>query len=275
MLKLAVFGNPIKQSKSPIIHKMFAEQVGIDIEYTAKLAPVQGFSDCAIEFFKDPEVKGCNVTAPFKLDAFNFADQLSEVATTAGAVNTLKRLDNGKILGDNTDGGGLVNDILNQGVNLTDMNILLIGAGGASRGVLMSILKQNPASLSIVNRTVETAQQLVGIGNSISTQAQLTALSFAQLDSLKFDIVINATSLSLTDELPDIPKSCVKNAALVYDMVYRRQPTAFLKWAKENGAKTTIDGLGMLIGQAALSFQIWTGHLPDTKKVEQAIRDLN
>ena len=272
MIKLAVFGNPIKQSKSPIIHKMFAEQFNLDLTYTAILAPTDSFTPSAQQFLNDPEAKGCNVTAPFKLDAHAFAHQLSDVAKLSGAVNTLTKLKNGEIAGDNTDGGGLVNDILSQSVTIQGSNILLIGAGGAARGVLLDLLKQQPAQLTIVNRTISTAEELIDICKALSSTTQYKASSFETLESDSFDIIINATTLSLDNKIPNLSTATMRGVSLVYDMVYKSKPTAFMQWAKDHGALNVSDGLGMLVGQAALSFQIWTGKMPKTDIVKAHLR---
>lgn len=272
MIKLAVFGNPIKQSKSPLIHREFARQSGLDIEYSAILSPTDSFIQTVQQFLDIPDTRGCNVTAPFKLEAHTFADELSDVAKISGAVNTLTKREDGKIVGDNTDGGGLVNDILNQDVALKGTRILLVGAGGAARGVLLNLLNQKPSSLTIVNRTVATAQNLISICTALSKDVDLAASSFENLEEVSFDIIINATTLSLNDKLPALRPSIFDSATLVYDMVYKTKPTTFMQWASDNGARQTSDGLGMLVGQAALSFEIWTGFAPQINDVVAMLR---
>ena len=272
MIKLAVFGNPIQQSKSPTIHKMFAEQCKLDIDYQAILAPTEQFTRAVEKFLIDPQARGCNVTSPFKVDAHAFADELSEVAKLSGAVNTLSKLKNGKVRGDNTDGGGLVNDILSQDVAIQNSNILIIGAGGAARGVLPNLLKQQPAQLTLVNRTVSHAETLIGISEGLSSTTHCKASSFESLVPSGYDIVINATTLSLNNKIPNLDAATVSKASLVYDMAYKNEPTAFLQWSTQHGARKVRDGLGMLVGQAALSFQIWTGHLPKTDRMLAQLR---
>lgn len=272
MIKLAVFGNPIKQSKSPRIHREFAKQFDLEIEYSALLSPLDSFTRKAKQFLSDVDVKGCNVTAPFKLEAHALANELSDVAKISGAVNTLTKRKDGKIIGDNTDGGGLINDIVNQHVTIKGSRILLIGAGGAARGVLLNLLDQKPSSLTIVNRTVATADNLIAICETLTHDVLLNAASFDDLYSDQFDIIINATTLSLNDQLPDIRSTLFQNTALVYDMVYKNEPTTFMQWASNYGALKVSDGLGMLVGQAALSFEIWTGLFPETTKVITMLR---
>jgi shikimate dehydrogenase len=271
MRRFAVFGNPIEQSKSPTIHKQFAKQFGIQLEYEKTLIPVGDFQQVVDKFFTHDQVKGCNVTAPFKLDAFEFADQLSEVAKVAGAVNTLTKTAEGLIRGDNTDGGGLINHI-QQTIALKDQSVLLLGAGGAARGVLLNLLEQKPCSLTIANRTLSKAQALIDTATNYADQIAYSANSFDDLQANKFDIVINATSSSLTGDIPAISSNVIDGAKLAYDMSYADKPTAFLTWAKQHGALATLDGLGMLVGQAALSFEIWTGLKPDTDAVIKLLR---
>lgn len=272
MQQYAVFGNPIKQSKSPQIHKMFAQQCGMNIDYHAKLSSEAEFKSDLANFFAIDDVVGCNVTAPFKQQAFEFADSCSAAVTVSGAVNTLHKDANGKIKGFNTDGGGLVNDMLQQNASFSGNRVLMIGAGGAARGVLVDLLAQQPQSLTIANRTLSTAEALVAIGQSQQSGVELEAKAFDALEGSDFDIVINATTLSLHNKVPDVAPSVLRNTHFVYDMVYGDKPTAFMDWALEQGAAQVSDGLGMLVGQAALSFEIWTGHSVDTQPVAQALR---
>lgn len=273
MLKLAVFGNPIKQSKSPIIHQQFAAQFELPVRYTAELSDEHSFKQDAQRFLAQPDAVGCNITAPFKQQAFEMAAQLSPAAATARAVNTLQVLEDGQLKGFNTDGGGLVNDILAVLGSISGSRVLLIGAGGAARGVLVDLLNQHIAWLTISNRTLENAQALADICNGLSSNCKVTACNFADIPKAPFDLIINATSLSLHGDVPQIDPGLFAGSALVYDMVYGDKPTAFLTWAQRHGASQIRDGLGMLIGQAALSFAIWTGKQPDVAPVMQFLRE--
>ena len=268
--KYTVFGNPIAQSKSPSIHQMFAAQAGLDIEYDRTYASKDNFISSLNEFFLDPEAKGCNVTSPFKEQVAKWVDELSDSAKVAGAVNTVIRQKDGTFLGDTTDGRGLVQDLLRLGVQVKGARILLLGAGGAARGVLQSILALEPRLLMIANRTEEKAKQLA----SLIPQENFIGLGLNQLNDVKqsFDLIINSTSASLTGDLPPIPDSIISSSACVYDMSYADKPTVFLQHAQRLGVQDTFDGLGMLVGQAAESFYLWTGYRPDVAPVIQTLR---
>ena len=272
MDQYAVFGNPISQSKSPFIHQSFAKDTGQHLDYRAILAPVDGFSEALNEFFADTNAKGCNVTVPFKEEAARWVNQLSKAAELAGAVNTIIKMPDGSYLGDTTDGYGLINDLLDHDVALKNANILLIGAGGAARGVLAPLLEQTPARIVVTNRTEEKAKVLA----SLVHDTRVKGISFEKLSEAyqrqKFDLVINSTSASLSNELPAIDTSFIHDARVVYDMVYASEPTIFLKEATDNGVKTAIDGLGMLVGQAAQSFSLWRGVKPKTQPVLEQLR---
>lgn len=266
MKQFVVIGNPIAHSRSPEIHTAFASQFDISLNYERLLAEVGKFSPTAMRFFE--RGTGANVTVPFKEDALRFADELSEVARLSGAVNTLTRK-HGVIKGDNTDGIGLVRDIRdNYGVALCDKNVLIIGAGGAARGVLLSIAQEAPNSLTIVNRTEAKAHQLASL---FTDYAQLNVQTFEQL-SQPFDIIINATSASLLGESLMLKSTIFTANTLAYDMMYGAKPTAFMRFAVESGA-TAIDGLGMLVEQAAQSFEIWNGVKPNTNPVINHLRE--
>ena len=261
-----VFGNPIKQSRSPSIHHAFALQTQQLINYQSELVELDQFEK-TIRQFMQTGGKGANITVPFKEQALAICDQLSERAKLAGAVNTLSFV-NGKILGDNTDGQGLVQDLLNHNVQLKQSRILLLGAGGAAKGVILPLLKQSPDEIVIANRTVSKADDLVKQFNS----QQLSSCAFNDLDNNKpFDVIINATSASLSGSIPAIAKEFAAGA-YCYDMVYGSELTPFLQWANENGAIKVIDGLGMLVGQAAESFRIWRNVLPDITPVLDELR---
>ncbi len=267
----AVIGNPIAHSKSPFIHTIFAQQTHQAMQYTAILAPLDDFK-AAVESFHHQGGKGLNVTVPFKLQAFQLASRLTERATIAQAVNTLRFEDN-EILGDNTDGVGLVRDIeLNLGITLTAKRILLIGAGGAAQGIILPLLQQQPAILAIANRTPQKAQllqqQFLPFGNII-------AENFTSFSDKRFDIIINATSASLNNALPEVPIDIFAHATLVYDMMYGSELSHFLKFAQQQGARQIADGIGMLVEQAAESFFLWRGVKPQTIPVITLLRSMN
>lgn len=267
--RYVVIGNPIAHSKSPQIHALFAQQSGHTISYERMLVPLDAF-DQAVNEFIAAGGRGANVTVPFKLDAFRFANQLSPRAQAAGAANTL-RFEAGEIFGDNTDGVGLVRDIRdNAGVSIRGQRVLLLGAGGAARGVIQPLLAEAPAELVIANRTPERAQALA-VQFAAESPVAIQACSFTALDN-RFDIVINATSASLTSELPAVPVKLFATASFVYDMMYAATPTPFMQLAAKQGAATR-DGLGMLVEQAAESFFIWRGVRPETAPVHQWLRE--
>ncbi len=256
-----VFGNPIAQSRSPFIHLAFAKATGQQLHYKSQFVEHGEFAN-AVNDLIALKGKGANVTAPFKEEALAIADVLSERARLAGAVNTLT-LKDGKIYGDNTDGEGLVQDLLRHNIELRDSNILLLGAGAAVKGVLLPLLAQNPTSITIANRTVSKADALIKLFND----GRLNAGGFEQTVNQAFDLIINATSASLSGNLPAISSSIINSKVVCYDMVYSKQLTPFLSWAKEQGASTVIDGLGMLVGQAAVSFAIWREVKPEVTPV--------
>ncbi|AVF96635.1 TPA: shikimate dehydrogenase [Vibrio diabolicus] len=265
--RYAVFGNPIGHSKSPFIHTLFARQTNQSLTYTAECAPVGGFIEAAKAFFADGG-KGCNVTLPFKEDAYQFASRLTERAQLAGAVNTLKKLDDGEIIGDNTDGAGLVQDLLQHQVVLEGARILIIGAGGAARGVIKPLLDQKPTSLTITNRTFSKAEELAEL---FSAYGPVTAKEMNTIAE-EYDVVINSTSASLSGELPAISSSVFATNSTSYDMMYGKGDTTFNQWAKQHGAAHAYDGLGMLVGQAAESFMLWRGLRPGAKQILRELR---
>ncbi|MDI3515619.1 MAG: shikimate dehydrogenase [Gammaproteobacteria bacterium] len=271
MDRYAVIGNPIAHSKSPQIHAAFARQTGQALSYEALLAPVDGFAR-AVADFRAAGGRGMNVTVPFKLEAFALADRHTPRAQMAGAVNTLA-FDADGILGDNTDGAGLVRDLVaNLGCALGGRRILLLGAGGATRGVLLPLLGGEPASLTIANRTVSKAQALAALFAPHAGRAQVDGCGFDQLGGHRFDLVINATAASLAGELPPLPADLYAEGALAYDMMYGRDPTPFMRAALADGAARVADGLGMLVEQAAESFALWRGVRPDTAAVLADLR---
>ncbi len=268
MDQYVVFGNPISHSKSPLIHRLFAQQTGQQLEYHTLLAPLDDFAGAARHFFT--QGRGANVTVPFKEDAYRLCDSLTERAQRAGAVNTLSKQADGRLLGDNTDGAGLVRDLtVNAGVSLKGKRILLLGAGGAVRGALEPLLAQRPASVVIANRTVEKAERLAELF------ADLGPVSASGFDWLQesVDLIINATSASLSGELPPIAGSLIEPGKTVcYDMMYGKEPTPFCRWASEHGAALVLDGLGMLAEQAAEAFYLWRGVRPDSAPVLAELR---
>ena len=270
--RYAVVGNPIAHSKSPEIHAAFARQTGQDIEYSRLLAPIDGFR-ATLEAFRAAGGKGVNVTVPFKLEAFDLADEVSQRARDAEAVNFLE-FEDGRIRADNTDGVGLVRDIVhNLGFGLAAKRVLLMGAGGAAQGVLTPVLEREPSILTIANRTVEKALRLAETyrRKAVAASSVLSGLGFDELAGHHFDLVINATSTSLQGALPPLPAEVFAAGALAYDMMYGTGPTPFLAFAAAHGAKTS-DGLGMLIEQAAESFLLWRGVRPDTAPVIALLR---
>ncbi len=264
--RYAVIGNPVAHSKSPQIHAEFARQTKQDLSYERRLAPVDAFVASA-SAFRAGGGRGLNVTLPFKGEAFRYATACSERARAAQAVNTL-RFDGDAIFGDNTDGAGLVNDIMrNLGHAIAGRRVLLLGAGGAARGVLGPLLELQPARLTLANRTPEKAQLLAqGLRGAIEGG------SYAALAGRAFDIVINATSASISGALPPLPQGVFAPGALAYDMMYGKGDTPFLAFARGEGAATLADGLGMLVEQAAESFFIWRGLRPDTAPVLKLLR---
>lgn len=268
--KYAVFGNPVAHSRSPQIHGAFASETREDIEYDRVLVPNGKFRETARQFLASGG-KGMNVTVPCKEDAFAFANSLSPRAQRAGAVNTLKLAADNILLGDNTDGQGLLTDLTdNLQWPITGQRLLLLGAGGAARGVLEPLLAQGPATLVIGNRTLSKAQTLA---QSFSDLGNIQASSYQDLgQQASFDLIINATSASLSGELPPLPDSIIASNSHCYDMLYGADPTIFMSWASARGAKQVVDGLGMLVEQAAESFFLWRGKRPHTKPVIEAIR---
>jgi shikimate dehydrogenase len=267
----AVVGNPISHSKSPRIHSLFAQQTGENLEYTAIQAPESDFSGVVTDFFRRGGL-GLNVTVPFKEQAWNLARRRTERAEKAGAANTLYMDSEKQLTADNTDGVGLVADLVkNHGVNLAGARVLVLGAGGAVRGVLGPLLDQNPAFLTIANRTVSKAQALVLLFADDVGQAAVDACGFEAPDA-PFDVIINGTSASLQGDLPPLSAAVVRPDTVVYDMMYSLETTTFNRWAQDQGAKRVFDGLGMLVEQAAESFHVWRGIRPDTASVIEELR---
>ena len=266
--RYVVAGNPVKHSRSPEIHALFAAQTRQDMQYGRLLAPLEGFGEAVRQFVAEGG-KGMNVTVPFKLEAFRLATALTPRAQAAGAVNTLT-FDKDAVLGDNTDGKGLMTDIkVNAGGAIAGARVLLLGAGGAARGVMLPLLEEKPALLVVANRSVEKAKELAAY---FSRAGHVAVSSF---DALKgeFDIVINATSAGLSGGMPAVPAGIFARSSLALDMVYSDSLTPFLRFAQEQGARVR-DGFGMLVEQAAESFFVWRGVRPDTKPVFSVLRPL-
>ena len=266
--RYCVLGNPVAHSRSPAIHAQFAVQCGQDLAYEALLAPLDGFAE-TVRGFVAAGGKGANVTVPFKEEAFRLCTRRSARAERAGAVNTLAFAAD-EIHGDNTDGAGLVRDIeVNLGFALAGKRILLLGAGGAARGVIAPLLACNPASLSIANRSVDKAEVLAA---QFSDLAAVDAENYAKTENGRFDVVINATSASLSGEALPLPPGVFAPGSLAYDMMYGKGETPFLALARAQGAARLADGLGMLVEQAAEAFLVWRGVRPDSKPVLAALR---
>lgn len=262
--RYAVFGHPINHSKSPRIHQLFAEQTLQDLTYTAQDVPSEDFKARADAFFKQGG-KGLNCTVPLKELAWNYADLLSDHARLSKAVNTLIRQSDGRILGDNTDGIGLVNDLtINHTITLSNQRILILGAGGATRGILAPILAHQPSQIVIANRTHGKADTLA---TEFAEFGNLRSCDFAGLAQMQFDLIINATSASLSNQLPPLPANLLATNAGCYDLAYANEPTAFVRWGISQHARFSLDGLGMLVEQAAEAFKLWRGVKPETASV--------
>jgi len=271
--RYAVVGNPVAHSKSPLIHAQFARQTGQDLEYGRLLAPLDGFRT-TVESFRREGGRGLNVTLPFKLEAFALAQQRSPRALDAGAVNTLK-FESDAVVGDNTDGVGLVRDLEgNLDVGIAGKRVLLMGAGGAAQGVIGPLLDAGPAAVLVGNRTVDKARALVARFAVRAGGAELLASSYDGLAGRRFDLIINATSASLSDTVPDLPHGVFAPGCAAYDMMYGKGLTPFLQVAQSAGASRLADGLGMLVEQAAESFFVWRGVRPLTAPVIAQLKSL-
>lgn len=266
MNKYAVIGNPVHHSISPIIHAQFSQEFGLEISYEKILSPIDEFQG-TVKKFIDSDGQGFNITLPFKIQAHNLSKALTPNAKAAGAVNAIK-IDNNILIGENTDGDGLVNDFSNNlNQSLKGKEILIIGAGGATQGILKPILDCNPEKILLANRTKEKSLKLA---SKFLQYGKVCGFGLDQIKSKPVDIVINATSASIDGNIPNIPKSVVEGA-LCYDLMYGKE-TPFMNWANENSARKVSDGLGMLVEQAALSFSFWLGKNPQTKPVIELVR---
>jgi len=270
--RYAVIGNPVAHSRSPDIHAAFARQTGQDLVYGRILAPVEGFA-AAVDAFRAEGGLGLNVTIPFKRDAFAYAGQRTPRAEAAGAVNTLRFDPDALALGDNTDGAGLVRDLRhNLGVRLEGARVLVAGAGGATQGVVLPLLQAGVRELVIANRTVEKAVALAARFGPVAPGGAVRGSGFAPLAGQSFDVIVNATAASIAGEALPLPEGLCASGCTAYDMMYGKDETPFLAWARGQGAATRSDGLGMLVEQAAESFHLWRGVRPDTAPVLRMLR---
>jgi shikimate dehydrogenase len=267
MDKFAVFGNPIGHSMSPRIHHLFAEQCHLELHYDTQCVPLDGFESAIRRFFANG-AKGANVTLPFKEQAYAICDELTERASSAGAVNTIKPLTDGHLMGDNTDGVGLLSDLERLNMIHPNSRILLVGAGGAARGVILPLLSYG-CELVITNRTYSKAEMLADLFLSYGSIMSKTA---DELESETFDLIINATSSGVRGDLPHISSSLISVNTACYDMFYQAELTPFLVWAESHGSTNYADGLGMLVGQAAHAFKLWYGVMPDVDRVLSILR---
>ena len=267
--RYAVIGHPISHSRSPFIHRLFAQQCQQYMTYTAIDVTANGLSSWVAKFFATGGL-GLNVTVPHKQSLLTMPSRLSERARVAGALNTLLLDPQGQLHGDNTDGIGLVRDLTeNLGVTITAHRVLMLGAGGAARGVLAPLLELNPAQLVVVNRT---EQRAVDLAAGFSRFGPIRASTYAEIGGMHFDLIINATAAGLAGELPPLPPAILTGRETVcYDMGYADEPTPFVRWAREHGASRAVMGLGMLIEQAAESFYLWRGMRPSTTTVHNAL----
>ena len=264
-----VFGHPVQHSLSPFIHGLFARETGQSISYRPYDVSAEQFGERVREFFERGG-RGLNVTLPHKIAAVDVAHELTERAAHAAAVNTLA-LQGEHILGDNTDGAGLVRDLCdNLGLVLSRRRVLVLGAGGATRGIIAPLLGLEPTLVVIANRTSERAEALAA---AFSDLGQTQGLGFEQLDDAPFDLIINATSASLSGEMPPLPDGLVARQTVCYDLAYGKSATAFVRWAHMRGCARALQGLGMLVEQAAESFELWRGVRPATARVLDALRE--
>lgn len=268
----AVIGNPIAHSKSPLIHAAFARQTGQHMDYGRILGNLEDFAG-DVRAFVAQGGRGLNVTVPFKEQAWSLLEDLSDHARRAGAVNTISVLDDGRLRGDNTDGVGLVRDVTeNHGLTITGKRLLLLGAGGAARGILEPLLACAPAILIIANRTAQKAIDLAELAGGWPASTTLQGCGFSELEGQQFDLILNATASGLSGQVPDIPDDCLAPGGSTYDLMYADTPTAFCRWGQARGAEQALDGLGMLVEQAAESFFIWRGVRPKTRPVINQLR---
>jgi len=269
VIKLGVVGHPIAHSKSPLIHRQFAEQLGVAIEYEKYDIKPRDFDRFISDFFAGGG-HGLNVTLPHKESAFLLSSPATKKVSLAKAVNTLSLDKSGEITGNNTDGAGLVRDLSdNHGVDITNKKLLILGAGGAVRGILPSLIEMGPSIITVSNRTMAKAEILK---TEFETLYDLGIQPYEELGKDRFDLIINATSMGIDGQMPNVSSAVLAATTVCYDLMYATEPTAFVRWGQEKHAELAVDGLGMLVEQAAESFAIWTGQRPDTKLVYQSLR---
>lgn len=262
--RYAVFGHPIRHSKSPVIHSLFAAQTGQLLTYTAEDVPAESFARQVDGFFASGG-RGLNCTVPLKELAFKQADEIGPRAELAKAVNTLAQRDDGRLFGDNTDGVGLLRDLMeNLGIRLTGLRVLILGAGGATRGILAPLLEQHPERLVIANRTPERAS---GLASEFRSLGDIAGCGWDGLHRQRFDVILNATAASLSGDLPPLEADALLPGGACYDLAYAQQTTPFVAWGQAHGARFSADGLGMLVEQAAEAFWLWRGVRPKTAPV--------
>jgi len=265
----AVIGNPIAHSKSPIIHSMFANQTNQDLMYMALFSETAGFKNTVNKFIKRKGL-GLNVTLPFKQEAFLLANSLGNHARITGAVNTLIINSNGEVRGENTDGIGLMRDLKeNLKICVSSCRVLILGAGGAVRGILPSIIDEKPESITLANRTETKTHELVDL---FAELYPISPFHFNQLSDQKYDLIINGTSASVDNQLPPIPDGILENKGFCYDLMYSNEPTPFVTWGLKQGASVSADGLGMLVEQAAQSFYLWRDTRPETSIIIETLK---
>ena len=267
----AVLGNPVKHSKSPQIHLLFAEEMGITLEYNAIEVPNDELSTY-VNLFSSQGGKGLNITVPFKENAYKLCTEITSRALESGSVNTIKFDTETNIIGDTTDGEGFINDLRkNYGINLQNESILILGAGGTVKSIIERLVSEEIKNVVIVNRTLSRAEELE---KKFKNKIDIKSFSYETLPNDIFDVIINGTSLSLSSEVPPISRNIINKNTFCYDLMYSSDKTVFIKWAIENGALRAADGLGMLVEQAAESFFIWHGVKPNTAKVIEALKNL-
>ncbi|MBA2410783.1 MAG: shikimate dehydrogenase [Gammaproteobacteria bacterium] len=261
-------GNPIAHSLSPRIHRIFARQTGQTLSYEALLVPIDGFAE-AVAAFRNSGGKGMNVTLPFKREAWEVVNERTPRAARAGAVNTIVIHEDGRLTGDNTDGAGLLRDLtINNDIRIADAEVLLLGAGGAARGVLEPLLAAQPKRVVIANRTADKSRQLA---RDFGDLGYVDGCGLDELHGNNFNLIINGTAAGVQGEAPEIPHDSLQKRGCCYDMFYGREPTAFVRWGLQHGAVKSIDGLGMLVEQAAESFALWRDVRPKAREVIAAL----
>ena len=271
-VNFAVFGNPIKHSKSPVIHRAFAAQFGQDVQYRAVRVAEDAFEDAVSRFFEAGGA-GLNITVPFKERAFAMAEEASDRAVRAKAANVLMPAEDGGLCADNTDGVGMIRDmVVNHGWQVGGRRTLVLGAGGAVRGILQPLLQERPGSVFVANRTASRAAALASEFDDL--EVAIRGGGFADIPDQPWDLIINGTSAGLSGGVPELPPLTLSDRCSCYDMIYGGEPTAFMRWAADHAAWAVSDGLGMLVEQAAESYWLWQHQRPETRPVIQQVRAL-